>query len=82
MLWHCSDWEGWDIHLVKLAACGSGGCDSPPSVGMSAEFNAVVHECLSKAPDSVVVVFDEYGFNRSCTLIARYGVTRSRVGQK
>ena len=60
------------MHLVKLAMQGCRGGDSCPTDAASAAFNAVVHECWTKAPDACILVFDEHGFSRAGALIVRY----------
>jgi hypothetical protein len=56
------------------------GCDSPPSHAMFTSFTALVSEALAKDPKGVVVVFDEYGYNRSGALIVRHLVETCGLG--
>ena len=48
------------------------GNDAPPTAAMQASFTALVTECLTKDPKGVVLVIDEYGYNRSGALIVRH----------
>jgi hypothetical protein len=63
---------------VAFACVATGSCDAAPSAGMISDFIRVCQDYLSKESTGVIGVFDEYGCNRSLTLIARFGVTGIR----